>query len=142
MRNPGYESFNLEFDCRYENDTFTPFVKLGITGTSLCPASKKNSKYGAHSQRSRINLTIPFKEQTDIACLIDLVENNLSSSVYPVLKIADEKFVTETAYENPKFVEDIVRSIALALKEESLEFKSVECTNYETISHSRCLRSN
>ena len=129
----GYESFNLEFDCRYENDTFTPFLKLGITGTSLCPASKKNSKYGAHSQRSRINLTIPFKEHTDVACFIDLVENNLSSSVYPVLKIADEKFVTETAYENPKFVEDIVRSIALALKQENYDFQSVECTNYETI---------
>ncbi|MEM6404931.1 MAG: GTP cyclohydrolase, FolE2/MptA family, partial [Cyanobacteria bacterium P01_D01_bin.116] len=60
-------------------------------------------------------------------------ENNLSSSVYPVLKIADEKFVTETAYENPKFVEDIVRSIALALKQENYDFQSVECTNYETI---------
>ncbi|WP_088240103.1 GTP cyclohydrolase I FolE2 [Calothrix rhizosoleniae] len=129
----GYESFNLEFDSRYENDTFTPFLKLGITGTSLCPASKENSEYGAHSQRSRIDLTIPFKEHTDVACFIDLVENNLSSSVYPVLKIVDEKFVTETAYENPKFVEDIVRSIAFALKQENYDFQSVECTNYESI---------
>ena len=129
----GYESFDLEFDCRYENDTFTPFMKLGITGTSLCPASKKNSKYGAHSQRSRVNLTIPFKEHTEVAFFIDLVENNLSSRVYPVLKIADEKFVTEAAYENPMFVEDIVRSIAYALKQEDYDFKSVECTNYETI---------
>ena len=82
--------------------------------TSLCPCSKKISDYGAHNQRSHITIRAESSDTLSIDSLIDIAEREASSELYGVLKRADEKFVTERAYDNPKFVEDLVRDIALA----------------------------
>ena len=82
--------------------------------TSLCPCSKKISDYGAHNQRSHITIRAEGSVDLSIDSLIDIAEREASSELYGVLKRADEKFVTERAYDNPKFVEDLVRDIALA----------------------------
>ena len=82
--------------------------------TSLCPCSKKISDYGAHNQRSHITIRAEGSMELSIDALIDIAEREASSQLYGVLKRADEKFVTERAYDNPKFVEDLVRDIALA----------------------------
>ena len=82
--------------------------------TSLCPCSKKISDYGAHNQRSHITIRAEGSNALSIDSLIDIAEREASSELYGVLKRADEKFVTERAYDNPKFVEDLVRDIALA----------------------------
>ena len=82
--------------------------------TSLCPCSKKISDYGAHNQRSHITIRAEASTELSIDSLIDIAESEASSELYGVLKRADEKFVTERAYDNPKFVEDLVRDIALA----------------------------
>jgi GTP cyclohydrolase IB len=82
--------------------------------TSLCPCSKKISDYGAHNQRSHITIRAEGSTALSIDSLIDIAEREASSELYGVLKRADEKFVTERAYDNPKFVEDLVRDIALA----------------------------
>lgn len=84
--------------------------------TSLCPCSKKISDYGAHNQRSHITIRAEAATTLGIDDLIDIAEREASSELYGVLKRADEKFVTERAYDNPKFVEDLVRDIALACK--------------------------
>ena len=82
--------------------------------TSLCPCSKKISDYGAHNQRSHITIRAEGSISLSMDSLIDIAEREASSELYGVLKRADEKFVTERAYDNPKFVEDLVRDIALA----------------------------
>ena len=82
--------------------------------TSLCPCSKKISDYGAHNQRSHITIRAEGSPSLSIDALIDIAEREASAELYGVLKRADEKFVTEQAYDNPKFVEDLVRDVALA----------------------------
>lgn len=82
--------------------------------TSLCPCSKKISAYGAHNQRSHITMRAQASTDLSIDALIEIAEREASSELYGVLKRVDEKFVTERAYDNPKFVEDLVRDIAIA----------------------------
>lgn len=82
--------------------------------TSLCPCSKKISDYGAHNQRSHITIRAEADKALSVDALIGIAEREASAELYGVLKRADEKFVTERAYDNPKFVEDLVRDIALA----------------------------
>jgi GTP cyclohydrolase IB len=82
--------------------------------TSLCPCSKKISDYGAHNQRSHITMRAEASPDLTIDSLIEIAEREASSELYGVLKRVDEKFVTERAYDNPKFVEDLVRDIAIA----------------------------
>jgi GTP cyclohydrolase IB len=89
-------------------------VQVVAPVTSLCPCSKKISDYGAHNQRSHITIRAEGSTALSIDSLIDIAEREASSELYGVLKRADEKFVTERAYDNPKFVEDLVRDIALA----------------------------
>jgi len=92
-------------------------VKVVVPVTSLCPCSKSISKYGAHNQRSHITIEAKASEGSDLYLedLIDLAEQKASSELYAVLKREDEKVVTERAYDNPAFVEDIVRDIAVEL---------------------------
>ena len=105
--------------------------------TSLCPCSKEISAYGAHNQRSVARIQLEFQQDTEcifIEDLAELVEKQGSSPIYPLLKREDEKAVTEKAYENPKFVEDILRDTVLALRElQGLAWFSLECENYESI---------
>jgi GTP cyclohydrolase I len=110
------------------------WIKVVVAVTSLCPCSKKISDYGAHNQRSHITLTVRIREHIWIEELIDLAEKEASCELYGILKRPDEKYVTEHAYDNPKFVEDMVRDIALRLNEdERVLAYVVESENFESI---------
>ncbi|EGY53031.1 GTP cyclohydrolase FolE2 [Neisseria shayeganii] len=118
-----------------ENGIYTHTLKVLVPVTSLCPCSKEISQYGAHNQRSHVTVTLRCREQAvEAEEVIDLVENQASCQLYGLLKRPDEKYVTERAYENPKFVEDMVRDIAVALKNDPriLSF-TVESENFESI---------
>ena len=110
---------------------------LAMPFTSLCPCSKEISAYGAHNQRSVARVRLRYAEGVPciyIEELAALLERQGSAPIYPLLKRADEKYVTEAAYENPKFVEDILRDIVLALRAlPGLAYFSLECENEESI---------
>jgi len=109
---------------------------VAVPLTTLCPCSKEISDYGAHSQRSRVKITISSKQSLDLEELIKLVESEASCEIYSVLKRADEKYVTERAYNNPRFVEDIVRNVAHKLnnyKNAACDYYKVESENFESI---------
>jgi GTP cyclohydrolase I len=109
-------------------------MKVLVPVTSLCPCSKKISDYGAHNQRSHVTVTAHTKDFVWIEELIDLVEKQASSELYGLLKRPDEKFVTERAYDNPKFVEDMVRDVAALLNlDERITRYVVESENFESI---------
>jgi GTP cyclohydrolase FolE2 len=111
-------------------------LNLQVTAavTSLCPCSKQISKYGAHNQRSHITIGADLLEPMAIEELVSIAERAASCEIYGLLKRADEKFVTERAYENPKFVEDLVRDIAVSLNAESrLQGFTVQAENFESI---------
>ena len=109
-------------------------MKVNVPATSLCPCSKEISEYGAHNQRSHISIEVALTEEMAIEELIAIAERNASCEVYGLLKRADEKFVTERAYDNPKFVEDLVRDVALSLNQElRVGAYVVEAENFESI---------
>ena len=102
--------------------------------TSLCPCSKKISAYGAHNQRSHITLAVLLRGEMSLEELARIAEEEASCEVFGLLKRPDEKWVTERAYDNPKFVEDLVRDIALRLmKELRIAEWTVKSENFESI---------
>lgn len=107
-------------------------VKVPVT--TLCPCSKELADEGAHNQRSVVSIKIRYKELVWIEELIEMAEQAASSPVYSLLKREDEKFVTEKAYNNPKFVEDIVRNLALELNtDDRITWYKIESENFESI---------
>jgi GTP cyclohydrolase I len=113
-------------------ETFT--LKVLVPVTSLCPCSKKISERGAHNQRSHVTVSAHINTFVWIEDIIDVVENEASCQLYGLLKRPDEKFVTEAAYDNPKFVEDMVRDIAAKLnKDARIDGYTVESENFESI---------
>jgi len=110
------------------------WVKVVVPVTSLCPCSKKISQYGAHNQRSHVTITAKLREHMWIEELIDIAESEASCELYGILKRPDEKYVTEKAYENPKFVEDMVRDVAVRMNnEDRVAAYVVESENFESI---------
>lgn len=138
-------SFPMSYECSFdgilvnpgtaqENYKFTLGVKVPVT--TLCPCSKEISESGAHNQRAIVSVKISYDEKNHIWIedLIKSIENCASCEIYPLLKRPDEKFVTEKAYNNPKFVEDILRDVVLILREnEIIQSFEVECEAYESI---------
>jgi GTP cyclohydrolase IB len=113
-------------------ETFT--LKVVVPVTSLCPCSKKISERGAHNQRSHVTIAARIKTFVWIEELIDIAEGEASSELYGLLKRPDEKFVTENAYDNPKFVEDLVRDVAAKLNADArITGYTVESENFESI---------
>ena len=111
-------------------------LSLRVPVTSLCPCSKAISEYGAHNQRSHLDVHLVFDDPSDVdmPALIRTIEQQASCELWGVLKRADEKFVTERAYENPKFVEDLVRDVAVQFKDMvSVQRYRVEAENFESI---------
>ncbi|KAB7627825.1 GTP cyclohydrolase FolE2 [Alkalilimnicola sp. S0819] len=109
-------------------------IRVVVPVTSLCPCSKQISDYGAHNQRSHVTVTARIQGFVWIEELIDLVEAEASCELYGLLKRPDEKYVTERAYDNPKFVEDMVRDVAARLNaEERVVAYTVESENFESI---------
>ena len=127
----------LDYECVFEaylSDVYK--FELGVTVpiTTLCPCSKEISDYGAHNQRSYVTVKIRYNQFVWIEELIDIVENKASCEIYPLLKRSDEKYVTERAFDNPAFVEDIVRDVTLALKaDKRIDWFCVESENMESI---------
>lgn len=109
-------------------------MRVEVPATSLCPCSKEISEYGAHNQRSHIAIDAEIAGDVRIEELIAMAEASASCEVYGLLKRADEKYVTEVAYDNPKFVEDLVRDVARALdRDPRIPSYSVEAENFESI---------
>ncbi len=109
-------------------------VKVVVAVTSLCPCSKKISDYGAHNQRSHISISVRTQGFVWIEEIIDIAEQQASCELYGLLKRPDEKYVTERAYDNPKFVEDMVRDIAACLNQDDrIVAYTVESENFESI---------
>ncbi len=109
-------------------------VTVVVPVTTLCPCSKKISKHGAHNQRSHITLTLQAEPQFSLEHVIQLVESKASCELYGIVKRNDEKYITEKAYENPKFVEDLVRDVAAALdKVDNISGFKVASENFESI---------
>jgi GTP cyclohydrolase I len=128
----------VDYDVRFigrldgARQSFT--MRVVVPVTSLCPCSKEISDYGAHSQRSHVTITARTRGFVWIEDLIAVAEEEASCQVYGLLKRPDEKFVTERAYDNPKFVEDIVRDVAARLnRDERIEAYAVESENFESI---------
>ncbi len=120
--------------------TSDPFGKVDLISevivpiSSVCPCSMEISDYGAHNQRGEVRLSTRFKKFIWMEDMIELVETSASSDVFSVLKRIDEKYVTERAFANPKFVEDIVRDVAKKLKDDdNITWFSVSAENFESI---------
>jgi GTP cyclohydrolase IB len=110
------------------------WVRVAVPVTSVCPCSKKISDYGAHNQRSHITITAKLRAHMWIEELIEIAESEASCELYGILKRPDEKYVTEHAYDNPKFVEDMVRDVATRLNDDQrVAAYIVESENFESI---------
>lgn len=129
----GLMDYQVTFEAKANSvDDFV--MRVRAPATSLCPCSKEISEYGAHNQRCEIEAAVRFNGQVWIEDIVEHLENAASAPVYSVLKRPDEKFVTEQAYDQPKFVEDIVRDLAASLKaDDRIEWFCVSSENFESI---------
>src|SRR6185369_13342429 len=110
----------------------TVWAEVTVPVKSLCPCSKEISDYGAHNQRSHVTIRVELLDDIAWGELVRFAEDSASSELWPMLKRADEKWVTERAYENPKFVEDMVRDVALLLSADArIGRYSVDVENFE-----------
>ena len=133
----------MDYDVTWELETnakefINPSLKVVVPVTSLCPCSKNISEYGAHNQRSHISITLDIIDPNlTINEVIYLAEKSASCELWGLLKRPDEKFVTEKAYDNPKFVEDLVRDVAISLEtllsKKRISGYSIESENFESI---------
>lgn len=129
----GLMDYNVRFlaACDGQHDFI---MSVTAPATSLCPCSKEISEVGAHNQRCLITAEVRCKGLLWIEDLVEILESSASCEVYPVLKRPDEKFVTEEAYRNPKFVEDIVRDLALKLNsDDRVQWYHIRSENFESI---------
>jgi GTP cyclohydrolase I len=126
--------YDVTFTGEVKSGQSEIWVKVLVPITSLCPCSKSISDYGAHNQRSHVTVNVKIREFLWIEELIDMVEKIASCELYGLLKRPDEKYVTERAYDNPKFVEDIVRDVAVQLNaDHRIAAYTVESENFESI---------
>lgn len=134
-QSPGLMNYQCGFIATTNNGGEADILlELKVPVTSVCPCSKEISSEGAHNQRGEVHLVIKFKEFIWIEDVIAMVEEAASCEVYSVLKRSDEKEVTEKAYQNPKFVEDIVRDIAVKLdSDKNITWYSLSAENFESI---------
>ncbi|MBQ7126613.1 GTP cyclohydrolase I FolE2 [bacterium] len=133
------------YDCSFEgilnnyneeDEEYRFYLGVKVPVTTLCPCSKEISDYGAHNQRAIVSVKITYPEYEHIWLedLISQIEKCASSELYPLLKREDEKFVTEQAYNNPKFVEDVLRDVVLLLRNDDIiDSFEVECESLESI---------
>ncbi len=126
--------YQVTFEGQVKDGKAAHRTKVQVPVTSLCPCSKKISEYGAHNQRSHVTIAVETTEFMWIEEIIEVAEGLASSQLYGVLKRPDEKFVTEHAYDHPKFVEDLARDVALTLSQDPRVTRFVvEVENFESI---------
>ncbi|MFT5606685.1 MAG: GTP cyclohydrolase I [Parvicella sp.] len=130
----GLIDYEMSLLGEINNGKATVKTRVVVAATSLCPCSKKISDYGAHNQRSHITITAQSDQALQVEQLIDIAEKQASAEVFSILKRSDEKVVTEQAYDNPKFVEDLIRDVASSLDAvKSISAYTVEAENFESI---------
>ncbi len=130
----GLLDYNIRFNATLQKGVFDFIATVIVPVATLCPCSKSISERGAHNQRGEVTFAVRSSSPIWIEDLIQLVEQSASCELYSVLKRPDEKAVTERAYDNPVFVEDLVRNIAQrANREESILWYKVEAENFESI---------
>jgi len=126
--------YEVTFIGEIDKGEYRQTMKVVVPVTSLCPCSKKISAYGAHNQRSHITITARTNSFVWIEEVVRMAEEQASCEVYGLLKRPDEKYVTERAYDNPKFVEDMVRDVAAVLNADTrIDAYVVESENFESI---------
>lgn len=128
--------YELTWLARADQDAVSFEITVRVPVTSLCPCSKAISDYGAHNQRSQVTVqaVLDDVENFDVPGFIQLIEQQASCELWGLLKRADEKYVTEHAYDNPKFVEDLVRDVAVNVKNVAgVQRFRVEAENFESI---------
>ena len=126
--------YEVTFTGEIDKGEYRQTMKVVVPVTSLCPCSKQISDYGAHNQRSHVTITARTNSFVWIEEVVRMAEEQASCEVYGLLKRPDEKYVTERAYDNPKFVEDMVRDVAAVLnKEKRIDSYVVESENFESI---------
>ena len=133
---PSLMDYDVVLGARRVDGRDEAWLEVAVAATSLCPCSKAISRYGAHNQRSRITIEAALATGARMLPddLIAAAEAAASCEVYGLLKRDDERYVTERAYENPKFVEDLVRDVAVTLKgEPRLAWFAVASENFESI---------
>ncbi|MCD0463073.1 GTP cyclohydrolase FolE2 [Roseiconus lacunae] len=133
---PGLLRLDIELSVLV-NDQEDLVVRVAGPATSLCPCSKEIAAYGAHNQRCQLSASVRFRDLSDCLSIDELfvtMEQAASASVYPTVKRIDEKYITERAYENPKFVEDTVRDLALRFRSERrISWFCCSTENFESI---------
>jgi GTP cyclohydrolase I len=130
----GLVDYQVKFDAAAHGRDVTFTVSVTIPVTTLCPCSKAISAYGAHNQRGYVTLALRSVKAIWIEDMIAMVEASASSEIYSLLKRPDEKFVTEKAYDNPVFVEDLVRNVAVRCnRHPDITWYKVEAENMESI---------
>jgi len=126
--------YQVSFIGQIQNKVTSVLVKIVVPITSLCPCSKNISDYGAHNQRSHVTVQARLRSFVWVEELIEMIEKVGSCELYGLLKRPDEKYVTERAYDNPKFVEDIVRDVAIRLNaDDRITAYVIESENFESI---------
>ena len=126
--------YEVTFTGEIDKGAYHQTMKVVVPVTSLCPCSKKISDYGAHNQRSHVTITARTNTFVWIEEVVRMAEEQASCELYGLLKRPDEKYVTERAYDNPKFVEDMVRDVAAVLNaDERIDAYVVESENFESI---------
>ncbi len=127
----------MNYDCAFiasKEKDFDFILEVNTPVHTLCPCSKEISRFGAHNQRGIIKVQVRMKRLVWIEEIVEISENAASAPLYALLKRRDEKYVTEKAYLNPKFVEDVVRDVSLALDKDSrITYFAVEAINFESI---------
>jgi GTP cyclohydrolase I len=130
----GLVDYGVIFQVDAEGENIDYVVTVEVPVTTVCPCSKAISDRGAHNQRGLVTLSVRFHQPIWIEDLIEIVEASASSPLYSLLKRPDEKFVTEAAYDNPVFVEDLVRTVAQkAANHKLIKWFKVEAENFESI---------
>jgi GTP cyclohydrolase I len=130
----GMMDYTARFDATASGGEIDFVLTVKANVTTLCPCSKAIAKYGAHNQRGLVTVAIRMNKSVWIEDLIAMIEGSASSELYALLKRQDEKAVTERAYENPVFVEDLVRNVALRLNADGrVRWYKVEAENFESI---------
>jgi GTP cyclohydrolase I len=128
----------MEYHCQFlgtcNGDGMDFVVGMIVPVTTVCPCSREISRSGAHNQRSIVTVRVRFRKFFWIEDVIRMIEDSSSGEVYSLLKRVDEKFVTEKGYDNPMFVEDVVRNVAIRLSEDpNFTWYNVEAENFESI---------
>ncbi|MFZ4591465.1 MAG: GTP cyclohydrolase FolE2 [Ignavibacteria bacterium] len=133
-KKPSLIDYKIRYHAVVNKDKKDLIMTVIVPVKTLCPCSKNISKYGAHNQRGEVTVSVRFTDNVWFEDVIGIVEKSASSELFTLLKREDEKYVTEKAYENPVFVEDVVRNVVVKLKQNpNILWYSVEAENFESI---------